>query len=305
MLLGNSKPNNRMEQGNICRERGKMRKDILYTVCVPAFKTTQSALKYFIICFACFVLRGGATADINEDLIAYWNFNEGQGSQVSDSSGLGNTGNIVGATWSNGVSGKALSFDGAGDYVEVDNKPAQQITTDQLSISLWFNLRQNIGNTQSRLFCKQQYNNNGNSWGLEIFGQGFLGSQGNQLVFHDSNGSAFQNSLSGRLLDTGTWYHVGVVDNAGQVGIYLNGELIHTSTGYGIPSNIPADIMIGRTCFNMWGSTFYFNGLMDEIRLYDRALSAGEMEELYLIPEPATILLIGLGFLNIARGRKR
>lgn len=278
-----------------------MKEGILCTGFIPVFRTTKSIIAYLIICFVYFLLRGSSVAAINDNLIAYWDFNEGQGSQVFDSSGMSNTGTIYGATWNNGVSGKALKFDGINDYVEVPNKSAQQITTNQLSISLWFNLQQDIGNTQRRLICKQQDSNK--AWGLEFFGNGYLGSRGNQLVFHDSNGSAYHVFYSGKLIETGVWHQVGVVDNAGLVRIYLDGQPIYASNqGYGILSNVQAPIKIGRTNPD---STFYFNGEIDEIRLYNRAISGSEMEELYLIPEPATIILVGLGFLSIKFGKKR
>lgn len=271
-----------------------------YSVCTNFVSVLKirNFLRFPIICLFCFISVNVVIADISNDLIAYWNFNESQGSSVYDSSGLGNTGSIMGATRVNGISGNALDFDGINDYVVVADKPSQQITTDQLSISLWFNLQQDVGNAQKRLICKQEYDNTGNAWGLEFFGEGLYGSPGNQLVFHDSTGTAAYNCYSGALVETDKWYHVVVVDNAGQISFYLNGGLVHSSNqGYGIPSNIPAEIMIGRTCYNPWGATMYFDGLIDEVRLYNRPLNTGEIQELYLTPEPATIFLASIGFL--------
>lgn len=277
-----------------------MRKDGLFAIYLPAPETYPLILKFFVICFTCFIASGLAIGNINDDLIAYWNFNEGQGTQVLDSSGMGNIGTIYGATWINGIAGKALGFDGVNDYINVANTSSQQITTNQLSISMWFNLQQDIGNTQSRLICKQQDWNR--SWGLEFFGKDYLGSAGNQLAFHDSNGTTDFICYTGKLIETGIWHHVGVVDNGGTIDLYLDGQIFYTTNqGRGIPSSIPAPIRIGRTNPT---STYFFNGFMDEIRLYDRALSGEEMEELYLIPEPATIILAGFGFLSISL-RKR
>ena len=63
------------------------------------------------------VCTGVGAAD--EGLVAEWHFDEGAGSVLADSSGNGNDGAIYGATWTEGVSGSALSFDGNGDYVEI------------------------------------------------------------------------------------------------------------------------------------------------------------------------------------------
>ena len=61
----------------------------------------------------------GVQAQSDEGLVAEWHFDEGAGSVVEDSSGNGNDGVIYGATWVEGKFGKALSFDGVDDNLEV------------------------------------------------------------------------------------------------------------------------------------------------------------------------------------------
>ncbi|MCK4348903.1 MAG: right-handed parallel beta-helix repeat-containing protein, partial [Thermoplasmatales archaeon] len=69
-------------------------------------------------------------------LVACWHFDEGSGSIAYDSSDNDNDGIIHGATWTTGVSGKALSFDGVNDYVEVSDDDSLDIT-DAISIEAW------------------------------------------------------------------------------------------------------------------------------------------------------------------------
>ena len=64
-------------------------------------------------------MAGGVQAQSDEGLVAEWHFDEGSGSVVKDISGNGNNGTIYGATWVDGKFGKALSFDGMDDYVEI------------------------------------------------------------------------------------------------------------------------------------------------------------------------------------------
>jgi hypothetical protein len=57
-------------------------------------------------------------ADLEDGLVGYWSFNEGNGTILHDNSGNGYDGTIDGATWTTGVLGGALSFDGINDYVQ-------------------------------------------------------------------------------------------------------------------------------------------------------------------------------------------
>jgi hypothetical protein len=210
------------------------------------------------------------------DLISYWMFDEGSGTIAYDSQGS-NDGNIYGATWTTGQINGALSFDGSNDYVTVSNNASQQITTNQMSLAAWIKLAAEVGNTQKRIICKQE--SSGNSWGLELFGNGY-GATGNQVNFHDSDGSSqWRNCTSPTHLDINRWYHIAVTDNAGQIRIYINGGLDSSFTnGYGIPSNINAPIMTGSS---NPANYFNFNGIIDEVRFYNRALSDEEIEQIY------------------------
>ena len=117
-----------------------------------------------------------------------------------------------------------------------------------------------------------------NSWALALYGEGYSGSEGNQIVFHDSDGSSlWYDCMSPSHLSPNQWYHVAVTDTAGAIRIYLNGALDWSSdAGYGIPSEIYAPIWVGRTHYRA-----YFNGLMDDLRVYNRALGAEEIVDLH------------------------
>jgi hypothetical protein len=210
------------------------------------------------------------------NLISYWKFDESSGYTAYDSQGS-NNGTIYGATWVTGQINGVLNFDGINDYVNIPNNSSQQISTNQITLAAWIKLSANVGNTQGRIICKQTVGNGNISWGFELFGSGYGGSTGNQLVFHDSSGTVSYNCISSTHLELNRWYYVAVTDNAGQIRIYLDGQLDHSSnTGYGIPGNISAPIKIG--CVE---SEKFFNGVIDNVRIYNRALSATEVSQLY------------------------
>jgi hypothetical protein len=94
----------------------------------------------------------------------------------------------------------------------------------------------------------------------------------------------------------GSWYYVAAVYDNRDMKIYLNGQLAGTGT---FTSNANAGapdkgVAIGARSYD---STIEatFSGTIDEMRIYNNALSAGDIQRLYNTPEPATITLLGLG----------
>ena len=81
----------------------------------------------------------GNGIDISSGLSGYWNFEENNGDTAYDRSGNGNDGTIHGASWTTGISGNALSFDGVDDYVDIGNnvKPPFPVT-----VSAWVKLNE-------------------------------------------------------------------------------------------------------------------------------------------------------------------
>jgi hypothetical protein len=81
------------------------------------------AVSVFVAVFVMVGLVSPAIAQASSDAVLILHFDEGSGTIAKDESGHGNDGTIYGATWTTGISGKALSFDGNGDYVSVSNAP--------------------------------------------------------------------------------------------------------------------------------------------------------------------------------------
>jgi len=209
-----------------------------------------------------------------QGMICHWEFEEGGGNRAYDSA-YDNDLWVWWPEWTTGVIGSALQFDGR-DCGEAEHDPSQQIYSNQITVSVWIKLNRDIGYDEARIISKQL--DEENSWALTMYGQGYLGSTGNQIVFHDSDGSSsWYDSVSPTNLSPNQWFHVCVTDSGGSIRIYLNGDLDRSSDeGYGIPSGIDAPIWVGQMHYRA-----YFNGSMDDLRVYNRALGAAEIAELH------------------------
>jgi hypothetical protein len=212
----------------------------------------------------------------NEDgLVLSFHFNEGSGTVAYDSSGNGNNGNLVnGPTWVDGKFGKALSFDGVNDYVEANDSIG---TFSYLTIAAWFKLN-SLPSSYATIYFNGD-GSGGNDIHLAITSDGAIFSRADAPSECDIS---IWKSSSG-LVSPGNWYHVVVVfDTVNDVKkVYLNGTLVQNVTyTCSIPTANYKD-EIGRAYDNSFLNNWYFNGVIDEVRIYNRALSDVEIQALY------------------------
>lgn len=202
--------------------------------------------------------------------VAYWNFNEVSGTTAADSIGS-NNGTITGATWiTSNISGNALSFDG-NDSVNVGSDSSLQVQSH--TISAWIYLYSNVSNGTSMMIYSRASNilAAGYEWGIR-------GSSGNKFAFGYYGGSGWYVDTVNIPLNT--WVHVaGVWDNvAGTVTLYVNGTASSPkNTAAATITHVPTDnAFLGYQSQNL-----HMNGRMDEVIIFNRALSGTEIAELY------------------------
>lgn len=198
---------------------------------------------------------------------------------ANDGSGNNNNGIVNGVSLADDRFGKPNSsyeFNG-NNHVRVPDAPSQQIATNQISLSAWITLERNVENTQWRVVNKQQ--SAGISWGLEIFGNGYSSGLGNNIAFHNSNGSTWANCVVSEIsLVPKVTYHVAVVAESNVAKIYLDSKWVKTCQNMlGIPQIISADLAIGATS----STHFFFEGQIDDISVYNRSLTEQEILTLY------------------------
>jgi hypothetical protein len=153
------------------------------------------------------------------------------------------------------------------DYVTVPSAAAFDV--DALTVEAWFRLARPVGATQARIVNRQvNQGSGGQTWGLEIFGDGYGGS-GTRLVFHWNSAGNLSAPVT---LATGVWYHVAGTNDGTILRLYLNGSQVASmpnTSPHAASQNGP--IVIGKTAPLR---NFYFPGEIDEVRVWDRARSA-------------------------------
>ena len=202
-------------------------------------------------------------------LVAAYGFNENTGTTTADLSGNNLTGTIVGATWTSGRYGNALSFNGSTSYVDLGNPAVLQLT-GSMTLEAWVKATANPGD-DGQIIAKS----NGAGWqfktspdtGPHTFG-----------VLVSASGSSHTQRYSTTVRSLDTWYHVAAVyDNAARtLSTYVNGVLDNGTLAGTVPAsqlNQNVNVNIGRR-----SGGYYFSGVIDEVRIYNRALSQAAIQ---------------------------
>jgi hypothetical protein len=207
--------------------------------------------------------------------VACWSFEETTGTKVYD--GIGdNDGTITGATREpNGLLGRAMSFDGNGDYITVPSSASLNITGD-ITIAAW--VKPANFNARIRFIATQLYDYIGGTTGNTCM----LGIQGTRPVFGLSLGyGQSTTTVFGDLAFVANQWNYIVVKREGSVmKAWLNG----IESGYSAAVSASAHITTSSYPFSIGGNSlgyFLFVGEIDEVAIYDRALSTKEIENYY------------------------
>ncbi len=214
-----------------------------------------------IIPESAFRLSNGSQIGV-EHLIHHWEFNETQGSQITDTIGSANlsiSGNNGTTGWEECLLGNCFVFDGIDDIAEVD---IPDMVSD-FSLSIWVNTSNITQNQHASIFTIGTTAGDNNSFQLETSG----GNNPEWQLYHD------QTYPLGPVVDS-TWTHLGVTFSNQNLSLYYNGQFTSSITvGVGEINNFE----VFKLGANRAGNTF-FQGKIDELKLWNRSLSTHEME---------------------------
>jgi Concanavalin A-like lectin/glucanases superfamily len=209
-------------------------------------------------------------------LVAAWGFNEGTGTTTADTSGNGNTGTISGATWTTaGRYGKALTFDGVNDFVNLGN-PGELQLTGSMTVSGWINAAA-FPVDDAAVVSKRS----SDAVGYQLDTTVDRGPRTIGFKISNAAGTSTVARYGATTLQVSTWYHVaGVYDAAAQtLKVYLNGQLDNGVLLGTVPTSQPStnvNLHVGQRPGSP--GTYNFQGRLDDIRIYNRALSQAEIQ---------------------------
>src|SRR3990167_2456079 len=207
----------------------------------------------------------------NLGLVGYWSMDEGSGSYATDSSGNKNTGILTnGPTWVDGKRGKALNFDGSNDYVSIGNPQSGVLDfgTNSFSYGSWI---YNTKLTSSDGIPVGKYNGGyGPGYDIEL--------RTNKMTVLVYDGTAYKGVSLTTSPPLNKWVHFfAVVDRATN---YLKGYKDGVFIGQTDISTLGSVSSSNSLRLNGYGPS-YWGGLIDDVRIYNRALTPSEVEGLY------------------------
>jgi hypothetical protein len=206
-------------------------------------------------------------SNLDSQLLGYWKFDEGLGELALDSSGYGHTGTIIGAQWVTGKTGQALSFDGIDDYVQIP--PAMLLDNlEAVTMMAW---------VRPRVDAHWHVLDKGDG-DKRLYAEGISRTLDGRIRYSGTH--AYSKSVNETIL-LDMWQHVAMVwsRTTNVTRLYHNGAEVRysqqdTGTGEPLDDRIYPFVIGARGAL---GEVTFFNGPMDEVRLYKRALTAPEI----------------------------
>jgi Concanavalin A-like lectin/glucanases superfamily len=196
--------------------------------------------------------------------VAAYNFDAGGGTTLADVTGKGHTGTLSGPTWTAaGRTGAALSFDGVNDSVRIDDANDLDLRTG-MTLEAWVRPSA-LGNAWRTVLFKEQTGHM--TYALyaatdtgRATGQAYVGGE--------------RNARASTALPVNAWTHLATTYDGANLRLYMNGTQAATLALTGAMAVSTGPLRIGGN--GIWGE--WFAGLVDDVRVYDRALSASEIQ---------------------------
>lgn len=210
----------------------------------------------------------------DENLVGYWSIDESSGTVIKDSSGRGNDGILDSGTFGTGVSGNCIDLDYTADnHIEIADNVELDFGTGDFSISCWakINAFQSQGSAYNCILYRGTLSATpGCQYGFVFTTVGSV-----RFIVGDAD---FQATGLDDLTDN-LWHHIVGVRESGITKIYVD-TVKGTDSTSALDVDGSEDFIIGGND----GSDRYLDGSVDEVRLYDKALTANEVKALYLNP---------------------
>jgi len=196
--------------------------------------------------------------------VAYWRMDENTGVLAQDASGNGNNGTLTnGPTWTQGKNGPCLKFDGTNDYVDVGNGASLRNMGSAVTVEAWvkYNAYGGGGSSYSVIAVK------GDPWTF------LLENQNNKINFRVTAGGVDSMAQDSVAHELNRWYHFAGTYDGVNIRIYKDGVQVGITprTGALAVNDITAKIGTYQ------GTNYNFNGLIDDVRIYNYARTQAQI----------------------------
>jgi hypothetical protein len=221
-----------------------------------------------------------------QGLVGYWQFDESVGAAATDRSSYANTGILANEpSWlnsencafkPNGAGSSCLRFDGANDYMQVSSSSSLE-PSEEITVSLWVNATIPRGTLVDKAFTVHSYPFY--SYDLQLEPKTGMPTKAELIwsVTTDGVWTFMGEGSSEVLIDLKTWQFVTVVYDGSFMKEYVNGKLVASIPKTGMITYYGTPLQVAKY-FNL---DFYTSADIDDLRIYDRALPAYEVQNLY------------------------
>ncbi|HET8755685.1 MAG TPA: LamG-like jellyroll fold domain-containing protein [Solirubrobacteraceae bacterium] len=194
-------------------------------------------------------------------LVGAWSFDEASGATAGDASGTGNDGTVSGAARTTGRYGGALSFDGVNDWVSINDANSLDLT-NRMTLEAWVRPT-GLGDWRTVVIKERP--------GQLAYAL-YASTDNNRPSGHVFT-TADIATRSSSVLPANTWSHLAFTYDGAATRLYVNGTQVATGTLTGSALTSSSPLRIGGN--SVWGE--WFSGAIDEVRIYNRALTATEI----------------------------
>jgi len=249
------------------------------------FRRADFLIPFAIVTALIISVSVASAVDLERGLVAYYSFDD---CSAKDLSGNGNDGIIYGAKCVDGKFGNALRFDGVDDYVQLERPIINDL--DEWTLMAWINVEKGDSDNDKAHF-HVIYGEFAQSWTTK----NFIGLQGSEedgtLVFfpafdnYPPSGSPsrkyWDDIKSKATIQQNKWYHIAVSKKKDSICIWYQGDFVVCHPYEVYTGAAPTKFWIGKRELSTNWEDYVFNGILDEVRIYNRALSEEEIKALY------------------------
>ncbi len=241
------------------------------------FAINGSTLLLLAVFASSLLLADSVIANLEEGLMVYFSFDQGETDMVRDLSNTGNDGIVKGEPrWVDGPApafGEGIEFDGVDDYIEVPDNDTLDVGEGDISFMLWLKQADDQPADHPRPISKMPlYATDKPGFDLITFGKVSQAMQ----IFYGMSGATRQTTNAVRNIVDGEWHHIATMKDDKEIKLYIDGEMDSSKpiTEVDISNDYP--FVVGA-CAQV-AAHVMFKGAVDEVAFYNRALTEDEIQ---------------------------